>query len=50
MMGVVQSRIRPNTRKHQAESHVIYYRPRRQEVEILRVLHNRQDASRAFHS
>ena len=47
-IGVAQAHVRRNVRKYQAESHVIYYRPKREQVEVLRVLHTRQDASRAF--
>lgn len=46
--GVSRDDLRRGVRTHPAESHVVYYRVRHGEVQVLRVLHSRQDARRAF--
>lgn len=48
LMGTARNMLGKGVRVHQAESHMVYYRVRRGEVEFLRVLHVRQDAQHAF--
>lgn len=45
-IGIDQSGLAPNTRSLVCESHVIYYRISGANLEILRILHARQDAAR----
>jgi len=48
LMGVARGSLRKGLRSHQVESHVVYYRVHRGEVEFARVLHARQDVQGAF--
>jgi toxin ParE1/3/4 len=48
LLGTAQNELGKSVRKYLAESHVIYYRPTGQNIEVLRVLHVRQDGKRAF--
>ncbi len=46
MMGLDRSKLFANTRSIPVESHIIFYRLNENLVEIIRVLHSRQDPER----
>lgn len=42
-LGIEREELLPNMRSFPVESHVIFYRPELEQIEIIRVLHGRQD-------
>ena len=46
MIGKVREDLQPNLRSFPAEHHVIFYRIKKNVVEIVRILHERADAAR----
>mgnify|MGYP000111216561 CR=1 FL=1 len=46
MMGTDRSTLLPNLRSLPVGSHILFYRPERTLVELVRVLHSRQDPER----
>jgi toxin ParE1/3/4 len=44
--GIAVDHIRPGYRRLNAESHVIFYRPAENGIEIIRILHGRMDFNR----
>ena len=45
-MGIEREELLPNIRSFPVESHVIFYRIQNTQVEIVRILHERQDPQR----
>jgi len=46
LMGAERSELLPDLRSITVESHVIFYRVQSKQIEIIRVLHGRQDPNR----
>jgi toxin ParE1/3/4 len=45
-MGIEREELLPDTRSFAIETHVVFYRLRADQVEIIRILHGRQDPKR----
>ncbi|MBQ0719853.1 MAG: type II toxin-antitoxin system RelE/ParE family toxin [Gammaproteobacteria bacterium] len=46
LMGVERSALPPNTRSLAIQSHILFYRVTAGQLEIIRILHSRQDPQR----